>query len=110
MPKKFARCNAGRAAPAQGLGFPLNQNPTSCHISPSRKSGRGIAVGHNNLTFLGGDRGGKTMAIMRSFVSSCELNKLDPFARFRDVLARIPSHSIRKLAELLPHLRPAQIG
>jgi hypothetical protein len=43
------------------------------------------------------------MAILRSFVSSCELNKVDPFAWFRDVLARIPAHSIQKLHQLLPH-------
>ncbi len=57
----------------------------------------------NNWTFLGSDRGGKTMAILRSFVSSCELNKVDPFAWFRDVLGRIATHSIQKLDELLPH-------
>jgi len=43
------------------------------------------------------------MAILRSFVSSCELNKVDPFAWFRDVLDRIASHSIQKLDEFLPH-------
>jgi transposase len=43
------------------------------------------------------------MAILRSFVSSCELNKIDPFTWFRDVLARIPAHSIQKLDQLLPH-------
>ncbi len=35
------------------------------------------------------------MTILRSFVSSCELNKIDPFAWFRDVLGRIVSHSIQ---------------
>jgi hypothetical protein len=69
----------------------------------TERSLRGIAVGRNNWTFLGSDRGGKTMAILRSFVTSCELNKIDPFAWFCDVLGRIPSHSIQKLDELLPH-------
>ncbi len=62
-----------------------------------------IAVGRHNWTFLGSDRGGKTMAILRSFVTSCELNGLDPFAWFRDVLARIPSYCIQKIDQLLPH-------
>lgn len=62
-----------------------------------------MAVGRHNWTFLGSDRGGKTMAILRSFISSCELHKLDPFAWFRDVLTRIPAHSIQKLNQLLPH-------
>ena len=62
-----------------------------------------MAVGRNNWTFLGSNRGGKTMAVLRSFVSSCELNRIDPFAWFHDVLTRIPSLSIQKLDELLPH-------
>ncbi|MGC2656412.1 MAG: transposase domain-containing protein, partial [Bryobacteraceae bacterium] len=73
----------------------------------TERSLRGIAVGRHNWTFLGSDRGGTTMAVLRSFVSSCELNKVDPFAWFHDVLARISSHSIQKLEELLPHNWPA---
>jgi transposase len=76
--------------------LPIDNNRTE-------RSLRGIAVGRNNWTFLGSDRGGKTMAILRSFVTSCELNQVDPFAWFRDVLARIACHSIQKLDELLPH-------
>lgn len=69
----------------------------------TERSLRGIAVGRSNWTFLGSDRGGRTMAVLRSFAASCELVKIDPFAWFRDVLARIGSHSIHKLDELLPH-------
>ncbi len=57
----------------------------------------------NNWTFLGSDRGGRTMAVLLSFVSSCELVKIDPFAWFHHVLSRIATHSIQKLDELLPH-------
>ena len=64
---------------------------------------RGIAVGRNNWLFVGSDRGGKTMAILRSFVGSCELVKVDPFAWFQDVLSRIGEQSIQALDELLPH-------
>jgi hypothetical protein len=42
-------------------------------------------------------------AVLRSFVASCELVKDDPFVWFRDVLARIASHSIQQLDILLPH-------
>lgn len=69
----------------------------------TERSLRGIAVGRNNWTFFGSDRGGKTMAILRSFVASCELLKLDPFEWFRDILSRIPTHSIQQLDRLLPH-------
>jgi transposase len=69
----------------------------------TERSLRGTAVGRGNWTFLGSDGGGRTMAVLRSFVSSCELVKVDPFAWFRDVLSRIATHSIQKLDELLPH-------
>jgi transposase len=69
----------------------------------TERSLRGIAVGRNNWTFVGSDRGGRTMAVLRSFVASCELAKVDPFAWFHDVLSRIGSHSIHRLDELLPH-------
>ena len=69
----------------------------------TERSLRGIAVGRNNWTFVGSDRGGQTMAVLRSFVASCELVKVDPFAWFQDVLSRIATHSIQQLDELLPH-------
>ena len=69
----------------------------------TERSLRGIAAGRNNWTFVGSDRGGRTMAVLRSFVASCELAKVDPFAWFHDVLSRIGSHSIQRLDELLPH-------
>ncbi len=83
--------------------LPIDNNRTE-------RSLRGIAVGRNNWTFLGSDRGGKTMAILRSFSASCELVKVDPFAWFRDVLGRISAHSIRKLDDLLPHAWTAAQG
>jgi transposase len=64
---------------------------------------RCFAVGRANWTFFGSDRGGKTAAGLRSFITSCELFKLDPFAWFRDVLSRIADCPMSKLDELLPH-------
>lgn len=69
----------------------------------TERSLRGWAVGRNNWTFFGSDRGGKTAAVLKSFVASCELVKVDPFAWFQDVLSRIASHPITRLDELLPH-------
>jgi transposase len=64
---------------------------------------RCFAVGRANWTFFGSDRGGRTAAVLRSFVTSCELAKLDPFAWFRDVLSRIAEFPVTKLDQLLPH-------
>lgn len=69
----------------------------------TERSLRGWAVGRNNWTFFGSDRGGKTAAVLRSFVTSCQLVKVDPFAWFHDVLSRIADHPVTHLDELLPH-------
>jgi hypothetical protein len=64
---------------------------------------RGVAVGRNNWVFFGSDQGGKTAAVLRSFVASCQRAGVDPFIWFKDVLSRIAAHPITRLAELLPH-------
>jgi transposase len=69
----------------------------------TERSLRGVAVGRNNWLFVGSNRGGKTMAILRSFVGSCEMVKVDPFAWFQDVLSQIGEQSMQALDELLPH-------
>ncbi len=69
----------------------------------AERSLRGIAIGRNNWTFFGSDNGGKTAAVLRTFVTSCERVKIDPCAWFRDVLARIASYPVNHLDRLLPH-------
>jgi transposase len=81
----------------------LDDGDLSIDNNHTERSLRGIAVGRNNWVFLGSDRGGQTMAVLRSFVGSCELVKVDPFEWFRDALSRIPTQSIRQLDSLLPH-------
>lgn len=69
----------------------------------TERANRDIALGRGNWTFFGSDGGGKTAAVLRSFVASCKRSGVEPFAWFRDVLSRIPAHSITRLSELLPH-------
>jgi transposase len=64
---------------------------------------RGIAVGRANWTFFGSDDGGKTAAVLRSLVASCQRVGVDPFSWLKDVLSRIAMHPINRIAELLPH-------
>jgi transposase len=64
---------------------------------------RGVAVGRNNWMFFGSDEGGKTAAVLRSFVASCQLVGVDPFVWLKDILTRIADHPITRIAELLPH-------
>ena len=62
----------------------LEDGDLSIDNNHTERSLRGIAVGRRNWTFVGSDRGGRTMAVLRSFVASCELAKVDPFAWFQD--------------------------
>ena len=69
----------------------------------TERANRDIALGRGNWTFFGSDGGGKTAAVLRSFIASCKRCGVEPFAWFYDVLSRIPAHSIIRLGELLPH-------
>jgi transposase len=69
----------------------------------AERANRDIALGRGNWTFFGSDQGGKTAAVLRSFIASCKRCGVEPFAWFRDVLSRIPAHSVNRLEELLPH-------
>lgn len=63
---------------------------------------RGIAVGRRNWTFAGSDVGGHRAAALYTLVETCKLNGVDPRAWLADVLARLPEHPAKRLAELLP--------
>jgi hypothetical protein len=45
-----------------------------------------------------------------NFIASCKRSGVEPFASFRNVLARIPAHSITRLNEFLPHNRKPTIS
>src|SRR5688572_9433809 len=62
---------------------------------------RSVAVGRNNWVFFGSDQGGKTAAVLRSFVASCQRVGVDPFLWLKDVLTRIAVHPINQIAQLL---------
>ena len=68
----------------------------------AERSLRGIAVGRRNWTFFGSDNGGRTAAVLTSFMASCQRLKIDPWAYLRDTLERIAQHPVTKLDELLP--------
>lgn len=69
----------------------------------SERANRGVAVGRGNWTFFGSDRGGRTAAVLLSFIATCKRCGVEPFAWFRDVLTRIATYPVNRLAELLPH-------
>jgi transposase len=52
--------------------------------------------------FAGSDSGAENAAVLYSLVVSCKLAGVDPFAYFRDVLLRIHTHPLERIAELIP--------
>ena len=63
---------------------------------------RPIAMGRKAYLFAASERGGEVAATMYSLVATCKLNRIEPFAYLKDVLGRIRSHRVDRLAELLP--------
>ena len=57
-----------------------------------------------NWLFVGSELAGQRAAVVMSLVQSARLNKLDPWAYLRDVLARINSHPSHRIHKLLRHL------
>ena len=78
----------------------------------AERNNRSFAIGRNNWTFFGSDQGGRTAAVLASFVASCQRAGVNPFEWFRDVLTRLAAgHPVNRLAELLPHnWKPAVAG
>jgi transposase len=69
----------------------------------TERANRDVAIGRGNWTFFGSDQGGRTLAVLMSFIARCKRNRVEPFAWFRDVLSRIAAHPVSRIAELLPH-------
>jgi hypothetical protein len=55
-----------------------------------------------NWLFAGSERGGHAAATLYSLIAGAKRVGLDPFAYLRDLLARIPTHSHRQIADLFP--------
>lgn len=74
----------------------IDNNPVERCIRP-------VAVGRKNYLFCGSHDAAGRSAMLYSLVGTCKLHDINPFVYLRDVLTRIASHPINKIAELLPH-------
>jgi transposase len=63
---------------------------------------RAVAIGRKNYLFFGSDVGGETAAVLYSFTQTCQVSGVEPWRYLRDVLKRLPSYPVGRLAELLP--------
>jgi transposase len=52
--------------------------------------------------FYGSDNGGRTAAVLTSFITTCKRLGIGPFAYLRDIFERISTHPENRVAELLP--------
>jgi transposase len=63
---------------------------------------RPAALGRKNWLFFGSDAGGERGAAFYSLIGTARMNGVEPEAWLTDVITRIGSHPINRLAELLP--------
>ena len=63
---------------------------------------RPVALGRKNWLFAGSNSGGERAALFYTLVRTARLNSVEPEAYLRDVIARIGSHPIARLHQLLP--------
>ena len=72
---------------------------------------RAVAVGRKNWTFAGSDEGGRRAAAIYTLIATAKLNDINPQAWLADVLARLPDHPAKRIAELLPwNWRPQTVA
>lgn len=64
---------------------------------------RPVAIGRKNYLFAGSHNGAQRAAMLYSFLGTCKINNVNPFDWLKDILCRMPSHSVNKLEELLPN-------
>ena len=90
------------------LGTYVTDGDLNIDNNPAENALRRIAVGRKNWLFAGSDRGGRTAAILFSFIATCQRHRVEPFAYLRDVLTRIAAHPHNRLGDLMPnHWRPS---
>jgi len=52
--------------------------------------------------FAGSHKAAKQAAMMYSFLGTCKIDNVEPYKWLKEVLIRMPDHSIQHLEELLP--------
>ncbi len=72
------------------------------HNNACERAIRSLAIGRKNWLFAGSVRGGEAAAILFTLVESCKLAGVSPEDYFHDVLIRVRSQPLERMAELLP--------
>ena len=80
----------------------LTQGYLAIDNNAAERALRTVAVGRKNYLFFGSDGGGRTAAVLYSFVQSCKRLGIEPWRYLRGVLEVLPSWPAARLPELLP--------
>jgi transposase len=71
--------------------------------NPVENSIRPVAIGRKNYLFCGSHESAKRTAMLYSLLGTCRIQGVNPFNWLKEILDRLPSHSIKNIKELLPH-------
>ncbi len=63
---------------------------------------RPVAIGRKNYLFAGSHEAAGRAAMIYSFLGTCKLNNVEPFAWLKETLDKIPDYKIQNLKELFP--------
>jgi transposase len=70
--------------------------------NPVENSIRPMTVGRKNYLFAGSHEAAQRSAMLYSLLGTCKAHEINPLIWFKDVLQRLPTHTINKINELLP--------
>lgn len=97
----------------QALGYLLGQKSSllRCLSEPRARiennlveqAIRPLKVGAKNWLQIGHPKAGPRLANLFTVVENCRLAGVDPEAYLVDLIARLPDHPMKRIAELLPH-------
>jgi transposase len=96
----------------QALGYLLGQKPSllRCLTEPRARiennlveqSIRPLKLGAKNWGHIGHPQAGPRLASLFSLVENCRQEGIDPETYLVDLIARLPDHPMKRIAELLP--------
>jgi transposase len=96
----------------QALGYLLGQKPSllRCLTEPKaeiennavERAIRPLKIGAKNWMQIGHPKAGPRLANLFTLVENCRQESVDPEAYLIDIIARLPDHPMRRIAELLP--------
>lgn len=64
---------------------------------------RPVAMGRKAYLFAGSHQAAQRAAMLYALLGTCKINGINPYDWLRDVFEKLPSYSINKIQDLLPH-------